>query len=73
MRTAELIGRGDLTYEQIFDALSDNPRIGPIVALSMLDSLFRRGLLCELAITRDYRARREAQDPSLREPMAAAA
>lgn len=73
VRTAELIGRGDLTYEQIFDALSDNPRIGPIVALSMLDSLFRKGLLCELAITRNYRVRREAQDPSLREPVAAAA
>jgi len=73
VRTAELIGRGDLTYEQIFDALSDNPRIGPIVALSMLDSLFRKGLLCELAIIRDHRARREAQDPSLREPVAAAA
>lgn len=73
VRTAELIGRGDLTYEQIFDTLSDNPRIGPIVALSMLDSLFRKGLLCELAITRDHRARREAQDPSLREPVAAAA
>ena len=73
VHTGGLIGRGDLTYEQIFDALSDNPRIGPIVALSMLDSLFRKGLLCELAITRDYRARREAQDPSLREPVAAAA
>ena len=73
VRTAELIGRGDLTYEQVFDALSDNPRIGPMVALSMLDALFRKGLLCELAITRDYRARREAQDASLREPVAAAA
>ena len=73
VRTAELVGRGDLTYEQIFDTLSDNPRIGPMVALAMLDSLFRKGLLCELAITRDYRARREAQDPSLREPVAAAA
>ena len=73
VHTGGLIGRGDLTYEQIFDALSDNPRIGPIVALSMLDSLFRKGLLCELAITRDYRARREAQDPSLREPVAVAA
>ena len=71
--TAELVGRGDLTYEQVFDALSDNPRIGPMVALSMLDSLFRKGFLCELAITRDYRARREAQDASLREPMATAA
>ena len=71
--TAELIGRGDLTYEQVFDALSDNPRIGPMVALSMLDSLFRKGFLCELAITRDYRARREAQDASLREPVTAAA
>ena len=73
LRTAELIGRGDLTYEQVFDALSDNPRIGPMVALSMLDSLFRKGFLCELAITRDYRARREARDASLREPVAAAA
>ena len=73
VRTAELIGRGDLTYEQVFDALSDDPRIGPMVALSMLDALFRKGLLCEVAITRDYRARREAQDASLREPVVAAA
>ena len=73
VRTAELIGRGDLTYEQVFDALSDNPRVGPMVALTMLDSLFRKGLLCELAITRDHRARREDQDASLREPAAAAA
>ena len=73
VRTAELIGRGDLTYEQVFDALSDHPRIGPLVALSMLDVLFRKGFLCEMAITRDYRARREARDTSLREPAAAMA
>ena len=72
VRTAELVGRGDLTYGQIFDALADNPRIGPMVALAMLDALFRKGLLCELAITRDHRARREARDASLREPVAAA-
>lgn len=59
-RTAELIGRGDCTWEQVFDALSDHPGIGPLPALSMLDSLFKRGYLCELAIARDYRARREA-------------
>ena len=70
LRTGELIGRGDLTYEQVFDTLSDNLQIGPVVALSMLDTLFRKGFLCEVAITRDYRARREAQDPSLREPVA---
>ncbi len=73
VRTAELISRGDLTYEQVFDALSDHPRIGPMVALSMLDSLFRKGFLCEMTITRDYRARREARDASLREPGAAVA
>ena len=71
LRTAELVGGGELTYEQVFDALSDNPKIGPIVALSMLDSLFRKGFLCELAITRAYRARRESQDASLREPVTA--
>ena len=71
--TAELVGRGDRTYEQVFDALSDNPRIGPMVAISMLDSLFGKGYLCELAITRDYRARREAEDASVREPVATAA
>jgi hypothetical protein len=69
--TGDLVGRGDLTFGQVFDALSDNPRIGPMVALSMLDALFRKGFLCELAITRDYRARREAEDASLREPVAA--
>ena len=73
LRTAELVGRGDLTYEQVVDALSDNPRIGPVTALTMLDSLFKTGFLCELAITRDYRARREAEDASLREPVTAAA
>ena len=71
--TAELIGCGDRTYEQVFDALSDNPRIGPMVAMSMLDSLFNKGYLCELTITRDYRARREAGVASLREPVATAA
>lgn len=69
--TGDLVGQGDLSYGQVFDALSDNPRIGPMVALSMLDALFRKGFLCELAITRDYRARREAEDASLREPVAA--
>ena len=73
LRTAELIGRGDRTYEQVFDALSDNPRVGPIAAMSLLDSLFKKGYLCELAITRDYRARRETGDASLREPLATAA
>ena len=34
----------------------------------MLDSLFDKGYLCELAITRDHRARRESADPALREP-----
>lgn len=73
LRTGELVGRGDLTWEQVFDALSENPRIGPVAALPMLDSLFEKGYLCEVAITRDYRARREAEDPSLREPEAATA
>ena len=73
LRTAELIGRGDLTYEQVFDALSGSPGIGPFTAMSLLDSLFKKGYLCELAITRDYRARREAEEVSLREPMPAAA
>jgi hypothetical protein len=71
LRTAELIGRGDRTYEQVFEALSDNPRVGPMAAISMLDSLFRKGYLCELAITRDYRARQETG--GLREPVATAA
>ena len=71
LRTAELIGRGDRTYEQVFDALSDNPRIGPMMAMSMLNSLFNKGYLCELAITRDYRARRESEVvvTSRRKPM----
>ena len=73
LRTAELVGRGDLTYEQVFDTLSDNPKVGPMLAMSMLDPLFKRGYLCELAITRDHRTRREAEDASLREPLAAAA
>ena len=38
--------------------------------MTMLDSLFAKGFLCELAITRDYRARREGEDASLREPTA---
>ena len=73
LRTAELIGRGDLTYQQVFDALSGSPGVGPFTAMSLLDSLFQKGYLCELAITRDYRARREAGDASLREPLSAAA
>ena len=66
-RTAELIGRGDRTYGQVFDTLSDDPEIGPLPALSMLDSLFKKGYLCEVAITHDYRARREAGTASPRE------
>ena len=73
LRTGELVDRGDLTYEQVFDSLSDNPKIGPMVAMSMLDSLFGKGYLCELAITRDYRARQEAGDASTREPVTATA
>ena len=73
LRTAELIGRGDRTYEQVLDDLSDNPRVGPVAAMAMLDLLFKRGYLCELAIARDYRTRQEARDASLREPMARAA
>ena len=73
VRTAELIGRGDLTYEQVFDALAGSPGVGPFTAMSLLESLFQKGYLCELAITCDYRARREAEDVSLREPMAAVA
>ena len=59
-RAAEEIGRGDRTYGQVFDALSDDPAIGPLPALTMLDTLFKRGYLCELAVARDYRARQEA-------------
>ena len=73
LRTGELIGRGDLSYEQVFDALSDNLQVGPMTAMFMLDSLFNKGYLCERAITRDYRARQEAGDASLREPVATAA
>ena len=72
--TADLVSRGDMTFGQVFDVMSDNPRIGPMAAMAMLNSLFRKGLLCEMAITRDYRARREAADPLLREqtvPLAA--
>ncbi len=60
LRTVELISRGDRTFEQVFDTLSDDPLIGPMTAMSMLDSLFAKGYLCEMAITRDYRARKEA-------------
>ena len=73
LRIAELIVRGDRTYEQVLDALSDNPLVGPVAAMAMLDLLFKRGYLCELAIARDYRARQEARDASLREPVAGAA
>ena len=69
LRTAELIGRADRTYGQVFDALSDEPRVGPMMAITMLDLLFGKGYLCERAITRDYRARREAEVISLREPL----
>ena len=70
VRTGELVGRGDRSYGQVFEELSDNPQIGPIVAMTMLDSLFDKGYLCELAITRDHRARQEARDGSLREEAA---
>ena len=72
--TADLINRGDMSYEQVIDAMSDNENVGPMAALAMINSLFSKGYLCELAITRDFRARREAADPSLREqrvPLAA--
>ena len=65
--TADLIGRGDLTYAEVLDTLSEHEQIGPMAAMAMLNSLFDKGFLCEMAITRDYRARREAADPSLRE------
>ena len=68
VRTAELMNRGDLTYGEMFEMLSDNLLVGPMAAMAMLDSLFDKGYLCELAITRDYRARQEAEDASLREP-----
>ena len=67
-RTAELIARGDLSYQQVFDALSDEPRIGPVMAMTMLDLLFRKGYLCELAITHDYRTRDGRPDGSPRRP-----
>ena len=72
-RTAELIGRGDLTYGQVLDALSEDPQSGPVAAMLMLGSLFDKGYLCELAIARDYRARREAANVFLREPAEMAA
>ena len=72
LRAADLIGRGDLTHGQVFDALADHPGIGPLTAMSMLDLLFAKGYLCELAITRDYRARREAGAAAPPRPAAAA-
>ena len=73
LRTAELVGRGDRTYEQVFDTLSDNPQVGPMTAISMLHSLFKKGYLCELAITRDYRARQKIGTVSVRGPVATVA
>ena len=73
LRAAELVGRGDLTYGQVLDALSASPGVGPFTAMALLDLLFKSGYLCELTITRDYRARREAEEASLREPIPAAA
>ena len=72
-RAAELIGDGGLTYGEAAEALAEAPGAGPIEAALLLDSLFAKGYLCELAITRDYRARREARDRSLLEPAAAMA
>ncbi|MCY4431904.1 MAG: hypothetical protein OXC11_16145 [Rhodospirillales bacterium] len=71
VRTAEEIGRGDRNYGQVFDALADDPGIGPMTAMSMLESLFSKGYLCELAVAADYRARQEARDASLRDTAAA--
>ena len=73
LRVAELIGRDGMTYGRAAEALADDPRIGPITATAMLESLLQKGYLCELAITRDYRARQEARDASLSEPAAIAA
>ena len=70
--TGDLIDRGDRTYGQVFDTLSDNPRIGPIAAMSMLDAFFEKGFFCEMAITRDYRDRQEAKLASPRESIAEA-
>ena len=68
-RVAELIGRDGMTYRRALDAMAESPRVGPVKAGLMLGSLFDKGYLCELAITRDYRARREAADWTLREPI----
>ncbi len=65
--TGALISDGTLTYGEVFDQLSDHPEIGPMAAMAMLDNLFSNGYLCEMAITRDYRARKEAENPSLRD------
>ena len=61
--TGKLIGRGDQTYGQVFEALAESPAIGPMAARLMLGSLFTKGYLCELAIARDHRARQEAANP----------
>ena len=68
-----LIDRGDLTHSEIFEALSDNVQVGPMAAMAMLDSLFDKGYMCELAITQDYRTRQEAANPLLRESVPLAA
>ncbi len=65
--TGALISEGTHTYGEIFDHLSDHPEIGPMAAMAMLDNLFSNGYLCEMAITKDYRARKEAENPALRD------
>lgn len=59
-----LIARGDLTHHDIFETLADDPSVGPMAGAAILESLFGMGYLCELAITADYRARREAGQPA---------
>lgn len=56
-----MVSEGTHTYGGIFDALSDDAEIGPFAAATVLNGLFELGYLCELTITRDYRARHETQ------------
>ena len=57
----EMVAAGNRSYGEIFDALSDDPEIGPLAAAALLNGLFERGYLCELVITEDYRARHETR------------
>ncbi|MFT6226460.1 MAG: radical SAM family RiPP maturation amino acid epimerase [Paracoccaceae bacterium] len=52
-----LVERGDMTHNQVFEALADDHEVGPMAAAAVLEVLFNKGYLCEMAITQDYRAR----------------